>query len=125
VCEAYIRGYCPKGVQCPRKHERTTKTVVCKHWLRGLCKKGDMCEFLHEYNLKRMPECWFYTQTGECTNAECIYVHIDPKSKKSECPGYQRGFCHDGPRCRYKHTTRVLCPSFLVGFCPQGKECAF
>jgi hypothetical protein len=58
--------------------------VVCKHWLRGLCKKGDNCEFLHEYNLRKMPECWFYSKYGECNNgAECI-VSISSLIKEPE-----------------------------------------
>jgi hypothetical protein len=40
--------------------------IVCKHWLRGLCKKNADCDYLHEYDLDRMPECWFYTNYGEC-----------------------------------------------------------
>jgi cleavage and polyadenylation specificity factor subunit 4 len=75
---------------------------VCKHWLRGLCKKGDACEFLHEYNLRRMPECWWFAKYGYCASGEeCLYIH--PKERKGECPDYKRGFCklgmHDVPRC--------------------------
>jgi Zinc finger domain len=68
---------------------------VCKHWLRGLCKKGDACEFLHEYNLRRMPECWWYAKYGFCSSGdECLYAH--PKERKIECPDYKRGFCKLG-----------------------------
>jgi cleavage and polyadenylation specificity factor subunit 4 len=69
---------------------------VCKHWLRGLCKKGENCEFLHEYNLRRMPECWWFAKYGYCASGdECLYVH--PKERKTECPDYKRGFCKLGP----------------------------
>lgn len=68
---------------------------VCKHWLRGLCKKGENCEFLHEYNLRRMPECWWFAKYGYCASGdECLYVH--PKERKTECPDYKRGFCKLG-----------------------------
>ena len=72
-----------------------TPPKVCKHWLRGLCKKGDACEFLHEYNLRRMPECWWYAKYGFCSSGdECLYAH--PKERKIECPDYKRGFCKLG-----------------------------
>ena len=77
----------------PRERERLS--TVCKHWLRGLCKKGDACEFLHEYNLRRMPECWWYAKYGYCSAGdECLYAH--PKERKVECPDYKRGFCRLG-----------------------------
>jgi len=77
----------------PRERERLS--TVCKHWLRGLCKKGDACEFLHEYNLRRMPECWWFSKYGYCSAGdECLYAH--PKERKVECPDYNRGFCKLG-----------------------------
>ena len=77
----------------PRDRERLS--TVCKHWLRGLCKKGDACEFLHEYNLRRMPECWWYAKYGYCSAGdECLYAH--PKERRIECPDYKRGFCKLG-----------------------------
>ena len=33
--------------------------------------------------------------------------------------------CAAGPRCKYKHTRRVMCPNYLVGFCPEGPQCKF
>ena len=85
VCKYYLVGKCHRGTQCSFVHPKEMKTVVCKHYLRGLCSKGDRCEFLHEYNLKKMPECWFYTKYGECSNPECLYLHIDPDSKIKAC----------------------------------------
>ncbi len=80
----------------PRERERLA--TVCKHWLRGLCKKGDACEFLHEYNLRRMPECWWYAKYGYCSvGEECLYRH--PKERRIECPDYARGFCKNGEFC--------------------------
>lgn len=96
----------------PRERERLA--TVCKHWLRGLCKKGDQCEFLHEYNLRRMPECWWYAKYGYCSAGdECLYAH--PKERRVECPDYNRGFCKLGEstlRCnprnmRLNHATRT------------------
>ncbi|KAJ1674951.1 Cleavage and polyadenylation specificity factor subunit 4 [Spiromyces aspiralis] len=141
VCNFYLRGHCWKGSACQYRHltqqeyaaERQQKlqqsrmldrAVVCKHWLRGLCKKGEQCEFLHEYNMKKMPECWFYTKNGECSNGdECIYQHIDPESRVRECAWYARGFCKHGPKCRNKHVRRAICKYYLFGFCPKGPDC--
>ncbi|KAF7293628.1 hypothetical protein MIND_01142100 [Mycena indigotica] len=103
-------------------HTRDRLTTVCKHWLRGLCKKGDACEFLHEYNLRRMPECWWYAKYGYCsTGEECLYAH--PKERRVECPDYNRGFCRLGPSCPRKHVRRVACQNYLTGFCPLGPDC--
>ncbi|KAI8803616.1 hypothetical protein BJ742DRAFT_682930, partial [Cladochytrium replicatum] len=125
VCKFFLRGYCARGQSCPNRHTKNERTVVCKHWLRGLCKKGELCEFLHEYNLRKMPECWFYSKYGECSNPECLYLHIDPNDKVRECAWYARGFCKHGARCRHKHVRKALCPLYLTGFCPKGPECPF
>ncbi|KAJ1921399.1 Cleavage and polyadenylation specificity factor subunit 4 [Mycoemilia scoparia] len=141
VCNFFLRGHCWKGSNCQyrhltpqenmqEKHQRNVqnrmqdRAVVCKHWLRGLCKKGEQCEFLHEYNMKKMPECWFYTKNGECSNGdECIYQHIDPESRVKECAWYARGFCKHGPKCRNKHVRRIICKQYMFGFCPKGPTC--
>ncbi|KAJ3300066.1 Cleavage and polyadenylation specificity factor subunit 4 [Borealophlyctis nickersoniae] len=125
VCKYFLKGYCHKGKSCTFKHARNDRTVVCKHWLRGLCKKGELCEFLHEYNLKKMPECWFYAKYGECSNPECMYQHVDPESKVGECIWYARGLCKNGPLCRHKHTRKALCQLYVTGFCPKGDACLF
>ncbi|CAG8465779.1 11529_t:CDS:2 [Paraglomus brasilianum] len=70
-----------------------------------------------------MPECWFYSRYGECSNEDCMYLHIDPESKIKECAWYARGFCKHGPNCRHKHVRKVLCQAYLSGFCPKGPEC--
>ncbi|KAG5417231.1 UTP21 [Candida metapsilosis] len=117
---------CPLGSNCPNKHvsQMYFNKVVCKHWLRGLCKKGDHCEFLHEYNLRKMPECLFYSKNGFCTQgSECLYQHIDPQSKIPECMNYNAGFCAEGPNCKNRHVRRTICPYYMAGFCPKGPEC--
>ncbi|KAJ1340498.1 hypothetical protein BSLG_004884 [Batrachochytrium salamandrivorans] len=92
---------------------------------RPIAQAGEVCEFLHEYNMKRMPECWFFAKLGECTNPECQYLHIDPDSKVRECPWYTRGFCKHGAECRHKHTRKAACQNYLTGFCPNGESCQF
>lgn len=116
---------CEKGSSCPFRHIRGDRTIVCKHWLRGLCKKGDQCEFLHEYDMKKMPECYFYSRFNACHNKECPFLHIDPESKVKDCPWYDRGFCRHGPHCRHRHVRRVLCSNYLAGFCENGWNCKF
>uniref|UniRef100_A0A8C3T3R4 Cleavage and polyadenylation specificity factor subunit 4 n=1 Tax=Chelydra serpentina TaxID=8475 RepID=A0A8C3T3R4_CHESE len=128
VCEFFLRGLLGSsghGLVCPFRHISGEKTVVCKHWLRGLCKRGDECEFLHEYDMTKMPECYFYSKFGECSNRECPFLHIDPASRVKDCPWYDRGFCKQGPLCKYKHTRRVMCVNYLAGFCPEGLKCKF
>ncbi|OLL24180.1 mRNA 3'-end-processing protein YTH1 [Neolecta irregularis DAH-3] len=131
VCRLYLQGHCPLGNSCPEKHHTSQdrsntrqNTIVCKHWLKALCKKGDACEFLHEYNLRRMPECYFFAKHGFCTSGEeCLYRHIDPDSRHGICPWYEMGFCQLGPDCRQKHIRKAICQLYLTGFCPRGKEC--
>ncbi|GAM18774.1 hypothetical protein SAMD00019534_019490 [Acytostelium subglobosum LB1] len=120
-----MKGNCTKGHDCPYKHSKTEHAVVCKHWLRGLCKKGELCEFLHEYDLAKMPECYFFSKFGECSNQECMYLHLNPEEKVVECPWYARGFCKHGPKCRHKHMKKLLCENYYLGFCPEGPKCKY
>uniref|UniRef100_A0A667IIB8 Cleavage and polyadenylation specificity factor subunit 4 n=1 Tax=Lynx canadensis TaxID=61383 RepID=A0A667IIB8_LYNCA len=113
VCEFFLKAACGKGGMCPFRHISGEKTVVCKHWLRGLCKKGDQCEFLHEYDMTKMPECYFYSKFGECSNKECPFLHIDPESKIKDCPWYDRGFCKHALdlNCRWEPPSSPHCHS--------------
>lgn len=124
--------YCPDyqynrcyNRNCNLAHVKLDKAVICKHWLRALCKKGSNCEFLHEYNLKKMPECWFFSKFGECTNEDCLFLHVDPNSQYRECLWYKRGFCRHGNMCRNKHIKKKLCYNYYIGFCPAGPDCEF
>lgn len=131
VCQFYRPSQpssCPNGPLCPNKHVPAmyNNKIVCKHWLRGLCKKNDHCEFLHEYNLRKMPECLFYSKNGYCTQTqECLYLHIDPQQKIPECQAYEQGFCPEGPKCPNRHVRKIMCPMYLTGFCPKGYECDY
>ncbi|XP_074648002.1 cleavage and polyadenylation specificity factor subunit 4-like [Tubulanus polymorphus] len=125
ICTFYQKAVCHKGNACPFRHVKGDREIVCKHWLRGLCKKGDDCEFLHEYDMSKMPECYFYSKFGACSNKECPFLHIDPESKIKDCPWYDRGFCRHGPNCKNRHVRRVICPNYLCGFCPEGPNCKF
>lgn len=110
--------------QIPQNNQTLHAKTVCKHWLRGLCKKGNSCEFLHEYNLRTMPECWFFGKYGFCSNGdECMYLHVDERMRVLECMDYRRGFCSKGPTCSQKHIRRPICQSYIIGFCPSGKNC--
>jgi len=74
-----------------------------------------------------MPECSYYARTQTCSNGDdCLYLHIDPESKRPACPHYDRGFCPLGPHCALKHNKKdKLCPFYLAGFCPEGKTCTY
>ena len=88
-------------------HHSSHSKTVCKHWLRGLCKKGNSCEFLHEYNLRTMPECWFFGKYGFCSNGdECMYLHVDERMRVLECMDFRRGFCPKG--LPYLYTTLTI-----------------
>ncbi|XP_064617762.1 cleavage and polyadenylation specificity factor subunit 4-like [Liolophura sinensis] len=125
ICTFYLRSLCSKGGACPFRHVKGDRTIVCKHWLRGLCKKGDDCEFLHEYDMTKMPECYFFSKFGLCSNKECPFLHIDPEKKIRDCPWYDRGFCRHGPNCKNRHVRRVICLCYLNGFCLEGPNCKF
>lgn len=113
----------PKEGECEYAHLKLTKCVVCKHWLRKLCKKNNRCQYLHEYNLSRMPECWFFSKYGTCSNNECLFLHIDPDSYTNECQWYNKGFCRHGKFCRGKHVIKNLCHDYMMGYCKNGPLC--
>lgn len=88
-------GECPLGANCPQRHvtpsplnfqppapipQSAHARTVCKHWLRGLCKKGQNCDFMHEYNLRKMPECWFFAKYGFCSNGDEVSFRQWPSS---------------------------------------------
>ena len=61
-----------------------------------LFSQGDDCEYLHEYDMTKMPECYFFSKYGECSNKDCQYLHIDPNSKVGSalCLVLSRPACH-------------------------------
>lgn len=112
ICRPFLSPTgCPLGSACPKRHTNPSplnytptpvgttlhSRTVCKHWLRGLCIKGNECDFLHEYNLRKMPECFFFTKHGFCSSGdECMYLHITPHQRRPECRSYTAGFCRAG-----------------------------
>jgi cleavage and polyadenylation specificity factor subunit 4 len=73
-----------------------------------------------------MPECIYFARHQNCSNGdECLFLHLDPDTKRPLCPHYERGFCPLGPRCALRHVydPRPICPFYMVGFCPDGQEC--
>ncbi|KAM9537730.1 putative cleavage and polyadenylation specificity factor subunit 4-like protein isoform 1-T1 [Guaruba guarouba] len=65
----------------------------------------------------------FPAMESECSNKACPFLHVDASTVC--CPWYDRGFCRQGPLCKYKHKRRVMCANYLVGFCPDGPNCRF
>lgn len=121
-CPSYQKDQC-KDPHCKYIHTKLATAVVCKHWLRGLCKKNDRCDFLHEYNLRKMPECFFFNVYGVCNNSDCLFLHVKPESVARECVWYKRGFCKNGAGCKNKHIRANLCWDYFSGFCKYGLEC--
>lgn len=112
-----------KEVRNRFRFSRANRNLVCKYWLRGVCKRGELCDFSHEFDIKRIPECHFYSRFKVCLNKECHFLHIEPENKIKPCYWYDRGFCPEGPRCQYRHVRRVLCLNYMDGFCPLGDAC--
>ncbi|XP_032944869.1 putative cleavage and polyadenylation specificity factor subunit 4-like protein isoform X3 [Rhinolophus ferrumequinum] len=120
VCNFFAKGLCEKGKLCPFRHDHGEKMVVCKHWLRGLCKKGDQCKFLHQYDVTRMPECYFYSKFGECSNKECSFLHMQPAFKTRDCPWYDQGFCKDASQLATEFSTSCFCLGTSQALFPNG-----
>lgn len=128
ICPAFASNRCPSGglgAACPQGAHRQPSNynnLVCKHWLRGLCKKGTSCEFLHEYNLRSMPECSSFANSGACVNGnECLYRHVERFYRDAPCAWFERGFCPLGPHCAKRHVkVPRFCPYWMAGFCPDG-----
>lgn len=140
---------CPyhMGCNCPfGKHVISNfyNKIVCKHWLKGLCKKNDQCEYLHEYNLRKMPECLFFSKNGFCNansnnkHEDCPFQHIDPKtgilinkhlgtfplndvenvvSLAAVDEDKSNGGSEDG--------VEEECEAYKLGFCYMGPQCKF
>ena len=73
-----------------------------------------------------MPECGDFSRYWFCRDGnECLYLHVDPESKKPPCEHYERGFCPLGPYCAARHVKKKnICRYYMAGFCPNGKGCA-
>jgi len=126
ICKFWLAGQKCNDKEmdkCRYRHARGEKTVVCKHWLRGLCKKSEDCEFLHVYDMAKMPPCHFYNTFGQCSNPECLFLHLNLADQVKECPWYARGFCKHGKKCRNKHKRRRGCQNYILGFCIDGPKC--
>nr|KAF6415398.1 cleavage and polyadenylation specific factor 4 like [Molossus molossus] len=45
-----------------------------------------------------MPECYFFSKFGECSNKECHFLHTKTVFRTRDCPWYDQGFCRDVPQ---------------------------
>ncbi|XP_013856086.1 zinc finger CCCH domain-containing protein 3 [Austrofundulus limnaeus] len=51
VCEDFVKGYCPEGEKCKKKH-----TLVCPDFSKsGSCPRGPRCKLQHRQRVKRSP----------------------------------------------------------------------
>ena len=72
-----------------------------------------------------MPECWYFSNFGECGNKECIFLHIRPEEKATGC--CRRALCPASVRVAsgavHRHAPlKKPCPNCLGGFCPGDLE---
>ena len=65
--------------------------------------------------------------TGQCSNKECQYLHIDPMSKIKDCPWFDRGFCKHGRNNQILCTGTVILSHMLQydvpDCCPLTQQC--
>lgn len=103
VCKHWLRGLCKKGDQCEFLHEYDmTKMPECYFyskfgWLTWVYTLTSSLFVNHKPVVCKAVSfsfvCW---SSGECSNKECPFLHIDPDSKIKDCPWYDRGFCKHG-----------------------------
>ncbi|XP_011912510.1 PREDICTED: cleavage and polyadenylation specificity factor subunit 4 isoform X16 [Cercocebus atys] len=117
VCKHWLRGLCKKGDQCEFLHEYDmTKMPECYFYSKFALRHEEPIRVelpgLHGC-FSVQPHCtgsWgsetlfpgSQGSSGECSNKECPFLHIDPESKIKDCPWYDRGFC--------KHALDLNCP---------------
>ena len=112
-------GSCPKGPRCRYVHD-ATKVAICKDFLKGTCHFGDSCDRSHQPTPQRMPTCLHHAR-GNCTNANCIYVHSTAPATAPLCStfGYA-GYCEKGAACEERHVL-AECPDFTnTGRCRRS-----
>jgi len=73
--------------------------------------------------MAKMPPCHFYNTFGQCSNPDCLFLHLNLTDQVKECPWYARGFCKHGNKCRSKHKRRKGCRNYILGFCIDGTKC--
>ena len=120
------------------------KTTVCIYYLDDTCKKSaEECDFLHAYVPDKLPICKY---GKECRKEDCKLRHPEPEggayprgAPNESCPYYERGYCSQGPLCRFYISHSLswmmmlnnmgggygICTDFMAGFCPKGPECKF
>lgn len=126
VCKHWLRGLCKRGDQCEFLHQYDlSRMPECFFFTKsgalhaptgaallpgaphpsGPCRRGcrpsDVRGSSDARRRGRAP-------TGKCCNPECLFLHIDPVSRKPNCPWYNRGFCMFGTsmRCRVRSSCR-------------------
>ncbi|KAL6942025.1 hypothetical protein ACO0QE_003189 [Hanseniaspora vineae] len=140
-CPYHLGCNCPFG-----KHVISNfyNKIVCKHWLKGLCKKNDQCEYLHEYNLRKMPECLFFSKNGFCNansnnhHEDCPFQHIDPKSgilinkhlgtfplNDVDNVITLAAVDESGKTGAGEDGVEEECEAYRLGFCYMGPQCKF
>ncbi|XP_048585539.1 muscle M-line assembly protein unc-89 isoform X2 [Nematostella vectensis] len=82
-CYFFYYSQCPKGDDCPFRHEPAAVgcEITCKLWEQGKCfKKG--CNFRHMVIERdtRQIACYWESTLGRCTKPQCQYMHLKPRN---------------------------------------------
>lgn len=110
ICRDFLRNVCTRGKRCKYRHPqedevgKIQKTVeFCHDFQNSQCRRSN-CKFVH----CTREEEEVYKQTGELPEIvqRRIASGIQPTSATGEipvCKDFQKGECHRGSRCKYRH----------------------
>ncbi|MEJ1284078.1 cleavage and polyadenylation specific factor 4-like [Cricetulus griseus] len=132
VCKHWLRGLCRKGDCCNFLHQYDIDRMpVCYFhskfaWWCLISSSGVGMIYSIGFQTEGLEEGREEERKrGNCSNKDCSFLHVKPAPNAQDCPWYDRGFCKDGPLCKYHHVHQVMCLNYFTGFCPKGPKCQF